>query len=70
MLWLKEESLEPFQYLHGGGFTSSLTGRSHSIIPMHQVIVMTVNRLCKLMGGLSGKTENVGASERWAKIHC
>ena len=39
------------------------------MIPMDQIIEMTINRSCKEIGGLSGKTENVGASERWAKIH-
>ena len=60
---VKEENLEAFQYLH------YLSGRSHSIIPMHQIIEMKINRLCKEIGGLSGKTENVVASERWGKIH-
>ena len=27
------------------------------------------NQSCKEIDGLSGKTENVGVSERWAKIH-
>ena len=30
---------------------------------------MTINQSCKEIGGLSSKTENVGASDRWAKIH-
>ena len=36
---------------------------------MHQIIEMKINRLYKEIDGLSGKTENVGASERWGKIH-
>ena len=36
---------------------------------MEQLIEMTINRSCKEIGGFSGKIENVGASERWAKIH-
>ena len=69
MLSLNEENLEAFQYIHDDGFTGSLSRRSHSMIPMDQIIEMTINRSCKEIGGLSGKTENVGASERWAKIH-
>ena len=30
---------------------------------------MTINRSSKDTGGLSGKTENVGASERWMRIN-
>ena len=37
--------------------------------PMNQIIDMTINRLCKKIGGLSVKTENLGARDRWAKIH-
>ena len=37
------------------------------MIPMDQIIEMTINRSCKEIGGLSGKTENVGASENWGK---
>ena len=33
---------------------------------MDQIIKMTINRF---PGGLSGKTENVGASERWMRIN-
>ena len=68
MLWLKEENLEASQYLHDRGFTGSLSGRSHSMILMDQIIEMTINRSRWEIGGLSDKTENLGASERWAKI--
>ena len=68
MLWLKEENLEAFQYLHDRGFTGSLSGRSNSMIIMDQIIEMTINRSRREIGGLSGKTENLGAIERWAKI--
>ena len=30
---------------------------------------MTINRASKDTGGLSGKTENAGASERWMRIN-
>ena len=39
------------------------------MIPMNQIIDMTINRSCKKIGGLSVKTENLGARDRWAKIH-
>ena len=49
-------NLEAFQYLHDGGFTDSLSGRSHWMIPIDQIIEMTINQSCKEIGGLSGKT--------------
>ena len=68
---LKERNPNAYAYLSSGGFTGSLSGRKHTKIPMDQIIEMTINRLSKDMGGLSGKTENVGASERWMRInHC
>ena len=39
------------------------------MVPMNQIIDMTINRSCKKIGGLSVKTENLGARDRWAKIH-
>ena len=35
----------------------------------HVIIEMTINRQSKDTGGLSGKTENVGASMRWTRIN-
>ena len=61
MLSLKEENLETFQYLHDGGFTCSLSGRSHSMFSIYDIIEMTINRSCTETGGLSGITD---ASER------
>ena len=52
-----------------GGFTGSLTGKSYSRIPMDQVIETTINRWSKEVGGISGITENDGASERWIRIN-
>ena len=43
MLWSKEENLEAFQYLHGIGFTGSPSEKSHSMIPMDQIIEMKIN---------------------------
>ena len=66
---LKEENSAAFEYLKNGGFSGSLTGRTHSRIPFDQVIEMTINRSCKDVGGLSRSTENPGATERWTRIH-
>ena len=38
ILSLKEENLEAFQYLHDEGLTGYLSGRSHLMIPMDQMI--------------------------------
>ena len=40
-----------------------------SKIPCDQIIEATINRSSKSTGGLSGKTENVGASEKWLRIN-
>ena len=69
MTALKEDNSEAYAYLQNGGFSGSLTGKPHSRIPFDQVIEMTINRSCKDVGGLSGKTQNTGASQRWAKIN-
>lgn len=52
---LKEGDLEAFQYLHNGGFTGSISGRPHLMIPVNQIIEMTRNESCKETDGLSGK---------------
>ena len=46
-----------------------LSERSRSMISMYQIIEMTINRWCKKIGSLSGKIENVDASDRWGKIN-
>ncbi|XP_065056585.1 uncharacterized protein LOC135684832 [Rhopilema esculentum] len=51
------------------GFIVSLTGQPFTRIPCDQVIEMTVNNSSESTGGLSGKTENAGASERWMRIN-
>ena len=69
MLSLKKENLEAFVYLQKSGFCGSLSGRAHTMIPINQMIEMTINRSSKETGGLSGKSENVGATERRGRIH-
>ena len=58
MLSLKEENLDVFQYLHDGGFTGSLSGRSHSMIPLDQIVEMTINQSRKEIGVISGIFQN------------
>ena len=36
---------------------------------VYQIIETTINRSTKYTGGLSGKTENVRASEKWMRIN-
>ena len=50
-------------------FTVLLTGKPHSKIAIDPVIKMTINRSSKEIGGLTGKTENLGAYARWTKIN-
>ncbi len=69
MKTLKEDHLDLYNEILLHGFTVSLTGEPFTKIPCDQVIEMTVNRASKSTGGLSGKTENVGASERRMKIN-
>ena len=54
-----------FNHTLNQGFTVSLSGQSFTRILCDQVIEMTINGASKDTGGLSGKTENAGASERW-----
>ena len=62
---LEEENIASYKYLEEeGGFSCSLTGKPHSRIPFDQVIEMTINRLCKDVGRLSGNTQNPGSTER------
>ena len=69
MLDLKERLPEAFDYLYNGGFSGSLTGQKFTMIPMDQMIEMSINRSSKEIAGLSGLTENLGASERWMRIN-
>ena len=66
---LKNRNPDAYQFLCDGGFTGSITGERHTKIPMDQIIEMTVNRFSKETGGLSGNTENAGASQRWMRIN-
>ena len=65
---LKLNNPEAYQYLVNGGFSGSLSGEKHTQIPMDQIIETTVNRSCKEIGGIIGKTENQGATERWMRV--
>ena len=69
MMNLKHDIPQAYEYLDSDGFTGSLTGIPHSRIPMDQIIEVTVNRFSKETGGLSGVTQNCGASERRMRIN-
>ena len=69
MLDLKLRNPTAYRYLENGGFSGSLSGSIFSNIPMDQVIEMTINRFSKSVGGLSGKTENIGAADRWVRLN-
>ena len=69
MLNLHNSNPDLLHHVQEQGFTVSLSGLPYSRIPCDQVIEMTINRSSKDTGGLSGKTENVGASERWMRIN-
>ena len=66
---LKKRNPSAYSYLEEGGFSGSLGIAKHSQLPMDQIIEMTINRFSKETGGLSGQTENKGASERWMRIN-
>ena len=51
------------------GFPVSLSGQPFTWVSCDQVIEMTINRVLKDTGRLSGKTENAGASEHWMWIN-
>ena len=65
---LKVRNPAAYRYLDDGGFCGSLSGNNFSNMPMDQHIESTVNRFSKTVGGLSGKTENIGASNKWVRL--
>ena len=50
---------------HGGGSLGSLSGQKFTMIPMDEMTEMAINKSSKVIGGLSGVTENKSATERW-----
>ena len=64
MLNLQDSHPNIYRYLKNGGFTSSISGLPFSKIPCDQIIETTIYRSSKSTGGLSGKTKNIGASEK------
>ena len=58
-----------FNHMLNQGFTVSLSGQLFTRISCDQIIERTITRASKDTGGLSGKTENAGASERWMRIN-
>ena len=69
MLNLQDSHPNIYQYFKNGGFTAAISGLPFLKIPCDQIIETTINRSSKSNGGLSGKTEIVGASEKWMRIN-
>ena len=67
MITLPFANAQAHEYLKNGGFSGSLTGTPHTKIPYDQIIETTINRQYKDLGGIGGNTENLGATERWAR---
>ena len=65
---LEKDNEEACIFMLKGGFTGSLTDKPHSRIPIDQIIETTVNRWSKEVGGICGKTDNDGATERWIRV--
>ena len=64
MLNLQDSHPNIYQYLRNGGFTASISGLPFSKISCDQIFESTINCSSKSNGGLSGKTENFGTSEK------
>ena len=64
MLNIEKNAPQTHQYIATGGFAEYLSGKKFIMIPMDQMIEMTISKSSKVVGGLSGVTENKGASER------
>ena len=66
---LENSHPDMFNHMLNQGFTVSLSGKPFTEKLCDQVIETTINRASKDTGGLSGKTENAGATERWMPIN-
>ena len=70
ILNIEKNAPHAHQYLATGGFTGSLSGQKLTMIPVDQMIEMTIKKQSsKVVGGLSVVTENKGASERRMRIN-
>ena len=70
ILNIEKNAPQAHQYLATGGFTGSLSGQKLTMIPVDQMIEMTIKKQSsKVVGGLSVVTENKGASERRMRIN-
>ena len=69
MIDLKKRNTEAYKYLEDGRFPGSLSKSLHCNIPIDQIIEMTINRFSKSTGGIGGKTEDDGASEKWIRLN-
>ena len=64
MLNIEKNAPQAHQYIATGGFAEYLSGEKFIMIPMDQMIEMTISKSSKGVGSLSGVTENKDASER------
>ena len=69
MLNIEKNALQAHQCLATGGFARSLSGQKFTMTSKDQMIEMTIQKPSKVVGGLSGVTENKGACERWMRIN-
>ena len=69
ILNIEKNAPQAHQYLASGGFAGSFSGQKFTMIPMDQMIEMTINKSSKVVGGLSGIFDNKGGSERWMWIN-
>ena len=65
---LEKYNEEAYIFMLKGGFKGSLMDKPHSRIPMDQIIETTVNRWLKDVGGIDGKADNDGTTERWIRV--
>ena len=66
---LENSHPDMFNHMLNQGLTVSMSGQLFIQISCDQVIEMTTNCASKDTGGLSGKIENAGASERWMRTN-
>ena len=67
MIALPFTTAQVHEYLKNGGFSGSLTGTPHTMIPYDQIIETTINRQFKDIGAIGGNMDNLGATECWAR---
>ena len=69
MLNIEKNAPQIDQYLATDGPARSLSEKTFTMILIDQMIEMTINKSSKVVGGLSGVTENKGTNERLMRIN-